>query len=226
MTISWLTSFDLLLFDFDGLLVDTEELHFAAYAQAVRERGFFLPWTFQRYTQCSHVGGTGLRDALEEEFPTLFQELPWERFYEEKRALLTTILESAPLKLLPGVEELLAAASEHEIRRCVVTHSRKRDIECIRGRIPALQSIPHWVTREDYTRPKPHPEPYLTALARHGKPGDRVIGFEDALRGLDSLEAAGALGVLICSPEHPQLKERTPRRHFSTLTEALTAHRI
>ena len=73
--------------------------------------------------------------------------------------------------------------------RCVVTNSNLAMINSIRARIPVFGSIQHWITREDYEKPKPDPECYLKAIALYGKKGDRIIGFEDSVRGLTSLEA-------------------------------------
>ncbi|MGD0665742.1 MAG: HAD hydrolase-like protein, partial [Rhabdochlamydiaceae bacterium] len=45
----WTDKFDLFLFDFDGLLVDTEELHFKAYQMLCQGRGYKLPWDINRF---------------------------------------------------------------------------------------------------------------------------------------------------------------------------------
>ena len=84
---------------------------------------------------------------------------------------------------MPGVEKLLRALEAAKIRRCVVTHSALAQTALIRSKIPVLQTLPQWITREDYEKPKPNPECYLKAIQLYGKMGDRIVGFEDSVRG-------------------------------------------
>ena len=51
-----------------------------------------------------------------------------------------------------------------KIQRCVATNSFREQIDAIRAQLKPLQSIPHWITREDYEKQKPHPEAYLRAI--------------------------------------------------------------
>ena len=68
---NWIKSFQLFLFDFDGLLVDTEYLHYEAYLEMCSRRGFLLPWNFSRYSQAAHHHPLALRDQIYAEFPGL-----------------------------------------------------------------------------------------------------------------------------------------------------------
>ena len=74
-------------------------------------------------------------------------------------------------------------------------------MESIKGNLPILRTIAHWITRADYTHPKPSPEGYLKAIALYGLPEDRVIGFEDTFKGFKALAATKAYPILIC-PAH------------------------
>ena len=55
------------------------------------------------------------------------------------------------------------------------------------------------LTREDYTNTKPHPEPYLTAMGRHGLRPDQCIVVEDSERGLVAATAAGVDCIIVLS---------------------------
>ena len=203
----WIYQFQLFLFDFDGLLVNTEDLHFSAYQKMCCDRGFELKWDFERFCQAAHLSSTGLRDGIYAEFPALLKEEPrWEVLYQEKKMAYMALLLEGKLQMLPGVAELLEALQTAGIKRCVVTNSTKEQVECIKKLLPLLKSLPEWITREQYDKPKPAPDGYLKALERFAFPGDQVIGFEDSLKGLSSLEAAGCRGVLICPAFHPQMQ--------------------
>jgi HAD superfamily hydrolase (TIGR01509 family) len=205
----WIQQFDLFLFDFDGLLVNTEELHFAAYRQMCKQRGYELDWSLFEFFQAAHFSSTGLRDAIYRKFPELQKKEPnWEVLYAEKKQAYQELLEKGDLSLMPGVEEVLIALEKADKRRCVVTNSPKIQVDLIKEKIPLLKTIPVWFTREDYREAKPHPECYLTAIGQLGKPGDRMIGFEDSTRGFQALKDAGVPVALLIGPkDHPQMKE-------------------
>ena len=69
-----------------------------------------------------------------------------------------------------------------------------------RKRVVVKRSAPDFVlTREDYTQSKPHPEPYLTAMKRHGLRPDQCIIVEDSERGLAAATAAGVDCIIVLS---------------------------
>ncbi len=204
----WIKRFQLFLFDFDGLLVNTEHLHFQAYKTMCAHRGFDLNWSFHRYSKAAHHKSTDLRDQIYAEFPALHRQEPnWSVLYEEKKQILLDLFKAAPVPLMEGVGNLLLSLQEAHIKRCVVTHSLSSLIDCIRQQNPLLNTIPHWITRENYTHAKPHPECYQIAIEKFAQPEDRVIGFEDSPRGLNALLETRAKSVLICPSDSPYLHE-------------------
>lgn len=217
----WISRYHLFLFDFDGLLVDTEQLHYQAYIRMCADRGYKLPWSFHRYSAAAHHKSTDLRDQIYAEFPDLHAKEPnWQVLYEEKKRHFLNLVENQPVPLMPGVAALLLALQEAGIKRCVVTHSAASLIERIRKQNPILDTIPHWVTRENYTNPKPHPECYQFAIAKFGEPHDKIIGFEDSPRGLHSLLETPAQPVLVCPPDSPYLEtllSNSKIRYFPSL---------
>jgi beta-phosphoglucomutase len=199
---NWIRNYQLFLFDFDGLLVNTEELHYQAYIDMCTNRGFHLAWDFYRYLEAAHHEATGLRDQIYAEFPDLYKQEPdWTILYEEKKLAFVKLLKEGATQLMPGVFSLLEALQEANIKRCVVTHSATLLIDLIRSQNPILNTIPHWITREHYILPKPNPECYQLAIKQLAKEGDRIIGFEDSPRGLKALMETSAKAILIC-PEH------------------------
>lgn len=221
----WIFNFQLFLFDFDGLLVDTEKLHYQAYKMMCANRGFNLNWPFERYSQAAHHSSTGLRDQIYAEFPPLHRQEPnWHVLYEEKKRSYLDLIENGTVPLMRGVEKLLLALKKTNLNRCVVTHSPSNFIKHIRKQNPILDSIPHWLTREDYLHPKPHPECYQTAIAKLSKPGDKIIGFEDSPRGLQALMHTNAKPVLICPPDSDylsSLREQYPFLNYYPSFEAI-----
>ena len=200
---NWIHNFQLFLFDFDGLLVNTEHLHYQAYVNMLAKRGFQLPWNFLRFCEAAHRNADALKQQIYEEFPALDPD--WKTLYADKKQIYFDLLMSGKVELMPGVEPLLRALEKENKRRCVVTNSFLEQIAAIRAHSPVLQTIPHWITREDYALPKPNPEGYLRAIQLHGQKGDRIIGFEDSIRGLTALQQTPATAVLVCPSYHPLL---------------------
>lgn len=223
----WINNFDLFLFDFDGLLVNTEELHFGAYVEMCRNRGCTLDWDMHAFMKVAHFSAEGLREALRAKFPKL-QEEPWGVLYKEKQEAYQQLLKQGRLRLLPGVQELLTALQQSDRKRCVVTNSTKEQVEYIQQVLPQLSSIPIWITREFYKQPKPQPDSYLKAMEMLALPGDRTIGFEDSTRGLKALLGAGIQkAILICPPDHPQMNDPLPENvsYFSSFNQIILEDR-
>ncbi len=190
-----------------------------------KQRGYNLDWSLFEFFQAAHFASTGLRDAIYRKFPDLQKEEPrWEVLYAEKKKCYEELLEKGSLSLMPGVEDVLVALEKANKRRCVVTNSTKLQVDLIKERLPLLQTIPVWFTRENYREPKPHPEGYLKAIGELGQPGDRLIGFEDSTKGFQALKDAGVPTALLIGPsDHPQMKD-FQGTYFPTFTSIVDLH--
>jgi len=212
----WIEHYELVLFDLDGLLVDSERAHYLGYRKMCAQRGFDLGWNFAQYCSAAYSSSQELKRRLLERVPSL-KEIDWKELYQEKSKYCIDALRAGEITLMPGVEQLLFALQEAGIASCVVTNSSQEMTAILRKRFPSLDLIPNWITREDYKKPKPDPEGYLLAINRWGK--KRVIGFEDTVKGLSALKQVIDRPVLICDPNHPQMEEVRGVAHFSSFTQ-------
>src|SRR5581483_5968221 len=170
--------YELFLFDLDGLLVNTEMIHHRAYVAMCKARGYELSITFDEYFAIAQSDAKGPENFIYKTFPKLQKEEPnWKVLYAEKKRAFLDILQKESAPLLEGVETILKALERANKKRCVVTHSPKELVDLLRKQNPILHSIPNWITREDYTHPKPHPDGYLLAIERFAEKEDRIIGF-------------------------------------------------
>lgn len=188
----------LILLDFDGLLVNTERLHFQAYQKMCEACGFSLPWDFVTFCSIAHRSSIGLKEKMYADLPELYASEPsWDVLYKEKKTEYIKLLSEGAVELMPGAGRFLLHLEQKKIKRAVVTNSPKEQVDLIKQQIPLLQTIPVWITREDYKNPKPEPDGYLKALAKLAEPGDNVLGFEDTLRGYSALESAEIEGIVV-----------------------------
>lgn len=221
----WIKQYDIIFFDLDGLLVNTEHLHFEAYQKMCLDRGFHLNWDFKKYCSIAHASAEGLSQEIYLELPSLYKAEPnWNLLYAEKKEAYRQILCSGSLELMPGVSDILALLETHGIPSCVVTNSFKEQTDKISEKLPLLQKIPFWVTREDYQRPKPSADPYLAAKAKYAKEQDRILGFEDTVRGWMALDASRIEGIVISSclsQEFVKTLDDLGAPQFSSFTDVL-----
>ena len=178
-----MTGKNYILFDHDGVLVDTEYWYYTAGARALATIGADLPK--DEYLQdMTHGKGTwarakaaGIDDATIDRLREIRDE--YYRGY-----LRTEAIEIA------GVIEALAELSKRT-RMAIVTTAKHADFEIIHEHRQITQFMEFVLVREDYELAKPHPEPYLTALERFGATKAEALVVEDSARGLSSAVAAG-----------------------------------
>lgn len=218
----WIKDYQLFLFDFDGLLVNTEEIHYKAYKKMCADRGCELPWDFSTYCRAAHYNQEILRTELMKAVPKLQEmESDWEILYREKKQAMVELLSRGSVTMMPGATELLTALEKADISRCVVTNSPNEQIELIKQENPILETIPHWYTRETYTKAKPDPECYLNAINKLCPKDGKVIGFEDTPRGMQALMKTPAQAVMITQVDYPEIGEFVSKgaRQFDSLNQ-------
>lgn len=201
-----------LLWDHDGVLVDTEELYFQATREVLASYGVVL--SDQQYRQLFLVEGQGAfhlareRGASPEEI---------ERLRQQRGQRYLKLLSERDV-VLPGAEALVARLAP-SFRMAIVTSSHRDHFE----RIHLHSGIPrHFeliLTREAYLKSKPDPEPYLTALARLQLPAEECLVIEDSERGLSAAKAAGLTCWVVPSGLTEGSRFDAADRVFSSLSE-------
>src|SRR3990167_8292628 len=105
----WIQQYSFILLDFDGLLVNTEALHFRAYQKMCADRGFALTWDFSKYASIAHSSAEGLRLSIYADFPALNNQEPdWTVLYAEKKKAYQDLLLLGEIQLMPGVDLFLS----------------------------------------------------------------------------------------------------------------------
>jgi HAD superfamily hydrolase (TIGR01509 family) len=171
------------LFDHDGVLVDTEFWYFRAGERALADIGVVLDK--ERYLRGMSQGSSTwahARAAGVDEATINRQRIARDDYYQEY--LRTEAIE------IEDVVDTLAELSQY-VRMAIVTTAKRADFEIIHEQRQIRRFMDFVLDREDYARPKPHPEPYLTALKRFGAGRDEALVVEDSSRGLRSAVAAG-----------------------------------
>ena len=210
-----------LLFDLDGLLVDTEQLHWKAYRHMCEQFGCTLNWDFPLYLEVAGGSAGGIRDRMKRELPRLFAGRTWEQLYEIKRQKLFDLLGHSSIPLMNGVAEALPILAASKAPMAVVTHSPKAFVDLVRAAHPLFSLMTLWVYREMYDAPKPAPDGYLWACKELGVSPKEAVGFEDTIRGIESLLASGVRPILVNNSDPSARLYCTERgiRSFSSFEE-------
>jgi HAD superfamily hydrolase (TIGR01509 family) len=175
---------DAILFDNDGVLVDTEGLYFRANREVLAGVGVELDEA--AYVELFLREGLGAWH-LAEARGLASEAIEALRAGRDRRYF--QLLDECEI-LIPGVAELLPRLAAR-YRLAIVTSSEPGPFARTHARTGLLPHFELVLTRADYERSKPDPEPYLCAVARLDLPPDRCLVIEDSERGLRAAKAAG-----------------------------------
>lgn len=172
-----------ILFDHDGVLVDTEFWYYKAGERALAGIGFTLDKNQYLRDMAQGLGTWAQATAagIDEQTISRLRELRNDYYQEYLR---TECIE------ISGVVEALSELSNY-VRMAIVTTAKRADFEIIHAERRICRHMDFVLVREDYMFTKPHPEPYLTGLKRFGASAEETLVVEDSSRGLNSAVAAG-----------------------------------
>ena len=187
------------IWDMDGTLVDTAELHFAAWVAACRELG-------RDFTRDDFAATFGKRNP--EILTILFGP---NRFTLDEVVAIGTRKEDLykaearrGVDLLPGVRPLMDALHREGFAQAVGTSAPRGNLDLILELTGIGRYLGAGVAEQDTKRGKPHPEVFLNAANKLGVEPARCVVFEDAIAGVQAAKAGGmkAVGVTFVG-HHP-----------------------
>lgn len=184
-----------LVFDFDGLIVDTESAIYEAWRELYLHHGHDLP--LPTYVQCvgSTFGHYNPMAALEELTGGL---VAWESVLPRKDARIRELQQG--LDTLPGIRELLMEADRAGIPCAVASSSQRSHVQTWLDRTGIGDAFAAIRTRDDVVSAKPAPDLFLAAAEALGLSAPETLVLEDSLNGLRAARAAGAPCVIVPSP--------------------------
>jgi HAD superfamily hydrolase (TIGR01509 family) len=180
------------LFDMDGLLVDTEPLWFEV-ESTVMDR---LGGSWGPEDQEALVGGS-LNRSLDYLLAKATRPVSRETVARWMVDGMVDLLTTRPVPVMPGARELLAEVAAAGVPYGLVTSSERPVMEAVLARLEVR--FPVTVCGDDVSRSKPDPEPYLLAAAKVGADPRQCAALEDSPNGVAAAEAAGCLTVAVPS---------------------------
>jgi HAD superfamily hydrolase (TIGR01509 family) len=213
-----IASFDAVVFDMDGTLLDTELVFRGIVFDIADDMGYAM-------TDALHLAMVGsshevTNRLLVEAYGASFS---YEQFDDKCREMMHhRLAETVPVK--HGAVALLAELKARGIPAAVATSSRSPHAFAHLGRAGLLDHFETIVARDDVVHPKPHPEPYLLAAKRLGVEPGRCLAIEDSHSGVRAAHAAGMQTIMV--PDLVRPTEEISRLCVAVLSSLAEVHRL
>lgn len=188
------------IFDWDGVLIDSSKHHEESWERLARETGHTLPPDHFKK-------GFGMKNEI-----IIPHQLGWtqdpvevNRLSLRKEALYREVVVEWGIALLPGVETLLAALRSAGIPYAIGSSTQRLNITTTLERLGFADLFPHIISAENVAHGKPDPEVFLKAAEALGLPPESCLVFEDALVGIEAAHRAGMKVVAVATTNPPDL---------------------
>lgn len=187
-----------LLFDFDGLILDTETPQVEVWKAIYAEYGFEYPMEYW----CQTIGGWGVStfDPAVELSRLSGDKLDLEALRRRGETECNAVIDASPA--MPGTSECLAWAKSKGLRLAIASSSERAWVEPHLQSLGLLDEFEKVITGDDVApgRTKPHPDVFLKALSELQLPAERALVVEDSPHGIVAAHRAGLGVVAIPNP--------------------------
>ena len=194
-----------LIFDVDGTLADTEELHRQAFNAAFLEMAIDWEWEHAQYKKLLEVSGGKERIG---HYIEMLQLAPMRRralrecipmIHRTKTRIYKELIESGHLSFRPGVMRLLADARETGIKLGIATTTTLDNVHALLDAAPG-RACANWFDAigagDLVEHKKPAPDIYNLVRSKLGVPRHECVAFEDSVNGLHAAKAAGLFTIV------------------------------
>jgi putative hydrolase of the HAD superfamily len=208
-----------LIFDFDGLILDTESAIFESWRELYSAHGHEL--TVRHFSQCIGSDFSEAYDPMRDLERLTGRTFDWDAEDAAREARVRALLEQA--RELPGVRDRLEEAGALGVPCSVASSSSHR---WVNGWLERLGLRPHFAnlsTRDHVQRIKPEPDLFLHAVEQLGVAPEEAVIFEDSLNGLRAALAAGIRCVVVPGPMTSHLDFEGAWRRLGSLEEVSVA---
>jgi HAD superfamily hydrolase (TIGR01509 family) len=205
------------IFDMDGVIVDTEPVHHYAYFKQFAELDIVV--SEEIYTSFTGNSTRNTFQKLKNLFPI---EAEVEDLIQRKRTIFNDAFDTkTDLFLLDGVEKLIKDLHANGMQLIVASSASKVTIDRVFKRFGLYQYFTHVVSGEDFPNSKPHPAIFEHAASLSIGPKENCIVIEDSANGVVAAKAAGIFCIGYVS-EHSKRQDLSPAdrviNHFDELS--------
>lgn len=181
-----------IIFDMDGTITLTEQLHFKAFSEVFCVHGV-SDFTFEE--EQTKYAGSGSRNIFTKVFlergkAVLPEEI--EKCVSEKRELYKKIVQESEIPVVAGVKEFVEKLDKRGLKRIIATGNSDLDaVRFILKKVGLAQAFPDILSISEVARGKPFPDVFIEAVKRMGCDKNECVVLEDAINGVKAAKAAG-----------------------------------
>ena len=191
------------IFDMDGVLVDSYRAHFVSWRRLGRLHGLEMT-----ESQFAETFGRTSRDIINHLWPNAAREADIQEWDERKEQFYREVLET-DFPEMDGAGPLLRALDRAGVAMAVGSSGPPQNVQVVRQRLTAGELLTVTVTGMDVTYGKPHPEVFLKPSEKLNVPPNRCAVVEDAPAGVEAARRAGMTAIAITgTATRPQLAGR------------------
>lgn len=208
---------DAIIFDFDGVIVDSEPLHYAAFQRTLEPLGLHFTWQEYIETYIGFDDRDAFRHAFSSQGTVLSSEL-LHNLIEQKASFFEETIRYG-VSPYPGVVELIGYLNSNKVPLALCSGALRRDIDPILAILGITDYFDVIVTAEDVAASKPDPECYELAFQRlqsvHNNSFTKAstLAIEDTPAGISS---AASAGLMVCAVTNSYPPDRLDQATFVT----------
>lgn len=183
-----------LIFDFDGLIINTEETELRAWQEIFQQHSIEL--ALETYLPCV---GRGATTQTFHPYTYLVEQLGREldRVSIQAACHQRNLELIAEQPVLPGVREMLDAARQRGLKLAVASSSPRSWVNGHLTRLGLRAYFDHLACGDEVEHTKPYPDTYLKALEKLEISADQAVAFEDSVNGMLAARSAGIFCVVV-----------------------------
>lgn len=186
--------FQAVIFDMDGLVLDSESGYFAAWQQAAADMGYRLDRAF-----CTALSGSHGQEIGRRLLARYGADFELERFYRLSGRYWLERVRQTGIPVKPGFAEALQRVRDLRLPYCLATNSRRADAEQCLAWAGLDGVFAHLLAREDAARPKPAADIFIKAAEAVNTPPRLCLVLEDSPTGVKAAVAAECVCLFVPS---------------------------
>lgn len=182
------------IFDFDGLMVNSEEVIFVALQKLFAKYGVDLTWNYFAH----HIG-----KPVAVTLPHFYNDNPipisYDDFLIQRKRMIREEMENN-LKPMPGLISLITILRQKGFVLAIGTSAKRKYLEDILYKYHLYGSFTHIITIDEVNRGKPHPDLFLAVLKQTNFTPEDAFVLEDSPSGIQAAQVAGIMSVAVPAP--------------------------
>ena len=181
---------DAIIFDMDGVLIDSERISFKCFQEVFKEHNYKMDEIF--YLRLIGRNVKSIKAIMEEEYGTDF---PFDTIYKKKSNLALEITDKNGVIIKPGVHELLDYLNKENYKIAVATSTRRERALQLLEEAKIKDKVNYVICGDQVENSKPNPEIFLKAAKGLNVSPEKCIVIEDSDAGITAAHAAKMIGI-------------------------------